>query len=132
MAKVGRPTKYNKEMLEKAKLYVKDCKEFGDTVPNMAGLCIALGINKVTAYDWAKQKSKKEFSNTLDELQLKQECLLLSGGLSGGFNAAITKLMLCNHGYSDKQEIDNTSSDGSATPTLIILQGVRADDIRNG
>lgn len=110
MAKVGRPTKYNDNILKKTKEYIKNHAKYGDVVPNVAGLCCELGINKVTVYDWAKQEDKKEFSNTLDELQQKQERLLLSGGLSGENNAAITKLMLCNHGYSDKQEIEQHNS----------------------
>ena len=45
---------------------------------------------------------------------------MLSGGLGGAYNAAITKLMLANHGYSEKVQQDNTSSDGSMTPERTI------------
>ncbi len=119
----GRPSKYNEEILVKAKEYVENHKDYGDVVPNVAGLCCELGINKVTAYDWAKQPSKLAFSNTLDELQQKQERLLLSGGLSGDNNASITKLMLCNHGYSDKAEQDSTSDVENLIKALSALSG---------
>ena len=42
--------------------------------------------------------------------------MLINGGLMGDFNASIAKVMMTKHGYSDKQEIDNTSSDGSMSP----------------
>ena len=117
---LGRPSKYNKDILKKAQDYVENHNEYGDIVPNVAGLCCELGINKVTAYDWAKQPSKLAFSNTLDILQQKQERLLLNGGLKGDTNAAITKLMLCNHGYSDKPEVDNNSDDMASVLSKLI------------
>jgi hypothetical protein len=46
--------------------------------------------------------------------------LLIDGGLIGDFNPTITKLMLTKHGYSDKQEVDNKSSDGSMTPKVTL------------
>ena len=103
---VGAPTKYNEETISKTMGYIVNHKDVGDIVPSVAGLCCELGVNKSTVYDWASQEDKKEFSNTLEILQQTQERLLLNGGLSGDTNSTITKLMLCNHGYSDKQEIE--------------------------
>ena len=103
---VGAPTKYNDEVIVKTIAYISNHKMHGDVVPSMAGLCCELGITKSTAYDWSSQDDKKEFSDTLEILQQVQERLLLSGGLSGDNNSTITKLMLCNHGYSDKTEIE--------------------------
>jgi hypothetical protein len=37
-----------------------------------------------------------------------QERTLLNGGLGKDFNPVITKLVLGKHGYSDKQEEDNS------------------------
>lgn len=45
-----------------------------------------------------------------------QERQLVNGGLAGGFNSAVTKVMMTKHGYTDKVEQDITSSDGSMTP----------------
>lgn len=112
--KVGRPSELA-GCLGKAKEYLLGGYEtFGDVVPSVAGLACYLGKHKSTMYDYADQN--KEFSDTLEAIKTLQESKLLNGGLSGSFNATITKLMLSNHGYSEKQEIDNKSSDGSMTP----------------
>ncbi|MDF7480882.1 DNA-packaging protein, partial [Proteus mirabilis] len=56
-----------------------------------------------------------------DGIMAFQEMKLINSGLAGDFNATITKLMLANHGYSEKQEVDHTSSDNSMSPTKIVL-----------
>ena len=56
------------------------------------------------------------------ELQAKQEMLLINGGLSQQFSGVITKLMLTNHGYSDKVQTDVTTNGESINkPTTIEL-----------
>lgn len=106
---LGRPSKLTDELMKKAQDYADfGYEEQGDIVPSVAGLAVYLGIGRSTIYD-----NKDEFSDTLEQIQLKQEQKLINGGLIGSFNATIVKLMLSNHGYSDKQVIDNTSSDGS-------------------
>jgi hypothetical protein len=104
----GRPTKYNKQMLDKARDYIQNHALYGDVVPIAAGLAGELGVTKVTLYEWAKHHL--EFSNTLQALQEAQERKLTSGGLSNTFQPTIAKLMLANHGYHDKQEV--TGADG--------------------
>jgi len=104
----GRPTKYNDEILEKAKDYVANHKNYDDPVPIVAGLALLLGVRKSTIYDWATQEDKKDFSDTLAALQQKQEHVLVSKGITNEHNAVITKLMLSNHGYTDKKEIKQT------------------------
>ena len=99
----GRPTKYSKAMLDKAREYIQNHAQYGDVVPIAAGLAGELGVTKVTLYEWAKHYP--EFSNTLQLLQEAQERKLASGGLSSTFQPTIAKLMLANHGYHDKQEI---------------------------
>jgi len=103
---MARPTKYNEEILALAKDYLANYKAQGDAVPTVAGLSLVLGVTKATIYDWGSQEDKAEFSYTLRDIQAKQESELLNGGLSGGFNSVITKLMLSNHGYSDKSTIE--------------------------
>ena len=125
----GRPTLYSEEMLQRAKEYIdrfssnvvdKEADAIRlEVIPSVAGLSLHLGISRTTIYDWAKDKEKPEFSNTLERLNALQEASLLNGGLQGRLNANIAKLALANHGYSDKQEIDNKSSDGSMSPTVI-------------
>lgn len=103
---MGRPTKYNEEMLEKAKLYLEDHIQQDDEVPSIEGLSYYLDASKNTLYAWAEDHP--EFLNTLERVKAKQARMLISGGLTGSYNSTITKLMLYNHGFSEKQEIDHT------------------------
>lgn len=118
----GRPTKYNKNVQESAEYYINSgFIEQGDVVPSFAGLAVYLGINRSTLYEWCKNHAK--FSNTLERLENVQERLALAGGLKSEMNSTIVKLLLANHGYSERQQIDNTSSDGSMKPTVIEVVG---------
>jgi hypothetical protein len=101
----GRPTKYCQEIVDAAWEYIENYKEHEDVIPSHAGLACVLNLNKSTLYDWA-QDPEKEFSNILAKCNQKQEKVLLNGGLSGDFNAAITKLALGKQGYSEKIEND--------------------------
>ncbi|MEF3108642.1 DNA-packaging protein [Raoultella sp. WB_B2P2-3] len=118
--KVGRPSKFA-ESLEKAKEYLMGGYEaVGDVVPSVAGLACYLGVTRKSIYEWAK--GSDELSDTLEGILSMQENKLINKGLTGDFNATITKLMLANHGYSDKTEVDNKSSDGSMTPKPTTIQ----------
>ena len=102
---IGRPTKLNAELVKKAKEYMLGgFSEMNSIVPSIAGLGCYLGINKSSIYEYKAQDSElgREFSDTLESIMLKQEVMLVDGGLGMTFNATITKLMLTNHGYSDK------------------------------
>ena len=118
--KVGRPSKFA-ESLKKAKEYLMGGYEtVGDVVPSVAGLACYLGISRSTAQEYAKENS--EFSGTLEAIKTLQENKLINKGLTGDFNPTITKLMLANHGYSDKSEVDNKSSDGSMSQNPTVIQ----------
>lgn len=126
----GRPTDYTEERLAAAERYVNGgWKECGDRVPTVVGLAAEIGVARSTCYEWAKDKEKAEFSDILMRVEEIQERSLVNGGLSNDFNPAITKMMLTKHGYSDKQEIDHRSPDGSmATPTRIEIVAVPANN----
>ena len=123
---MARPTKYSKEIVEKARAYITDYEMYGDMIPSIEGMAIHLGLHRDTLYDWAKQKDKG-FSDILRLTIQNQERTLLNKGLNNTFNAAITKLVLGKHGYHDKMEQDITSSDESMKPTIIQLT-TRKDD----
>jgi len=113
----GRPAEYSESKLIMARAYIEGGWESqGDVVPQVVSLALAMGVSKSTIYEWAKDPEKQEFSDILTRVQQAQEQKLINGGLSGGFNPAVTKMLLCKHGYSDKVEQDHTSSDGSMTP----------------
>ena len=114
---VGRPTKYSNDMQAQADEYIFKYSEVGDVIPSRVGLCCYLGISKRVSYEW--ETIYPEFLHTLENIDAMQERTAVNRGLDGTFNAAITKLILHNHGYSDKQAIDHASTDGSMTPTAI-------------
>ena len=120
---VGRPSKYNPELQAEADTYVYRLEELGHVVPSRVGLCCFLGIDKTTSYEW--EKIYPEFSHTLKTVETLQEHMTLNGGLTGGLNSTIVKLVLANHGYSDKQAIDHTSGGETIKPTTIEIVAQR-------
>lgn len=100
---MGRPTKYNEQILEKAQEYIDNPGIVGDIIPIMEGLAKHLGVSRRVLYDWGE--AHPDFLHTLDEVQEDQKRTLINKGLEGEFNATITKLMLANHGLHDKQDI---------------------------
>lgn len=121
---VGRPSKYNPELQAKADDYVLfGFEDQGDLIPSLAGLCCYLGIVRSTAHDWRDKHPK--FSGTLEAIEVKQENIALNGALGGQLNATIAKLVLANHGYSDKQAVDHTTKGESinvATPAQAAIE----------
>lgn len=110
----GRPSKYNNELQEQADLYIYEYESLGDVVPSRAGLCCYIGIARSTSFEW--ESTYPLFSDTLKTIDVLQENKIINKGLTGVFNSTITKLMLANHGYSDKVEQMHTSPDGSMSP----------------
>ena len=119
--KVGRPTKYTPELIEKAHSYIANWRTLGDMIPSNEALARYLEINRDTLYDWAKQEEKQEFSDILDEINSLQRSELINNGLSGDFNAAITKLVLGKHGFSDKVDSDITTKGDKIENNITVL-----------
>lgn len=115
MAKRGRRTKYSQDMVKIAKDYVENHQRYGDVIPSIEGLALVLGVNRNTIYEWKRQY--KEFSDTLEILNLKQTKLLINAGLLNKVNIAIAKLLLSKQGYTEKQEVE------MASKKLIVLGG---------
>lgn len=115
----GRPTDYNDEMQARADAYASGgFVECGDVVPSRAGLAIELGLSRSTLANWEKHP---QFLATLEKISHFQERIALSGGLRGDLNSTIVKLLLANHGYSDKVQQDNISTDGSMSPVTVVF-----------
>jgi hypothetical protein len=118
----GRPTKYSEDKLETAKDYIINHEEYGDVIPSVVGLAVALETHRDTVYDWAKDPEKPEFSDIVKRIATNQERKLLNGGLDNSFNPTIAKLLLGKHGYSDKTETDITSGgEKLSAPTYTVI-----------
>ena len=115
----GRPSKYTPDMIEKAKEYLDVYEYFGEVIPTVVGLCRYIDRAKSTVYEWVKHEDKKSFSDIVKQIDEIQELNLVNKGLSGEFNPQFGKMILTRHGYSEKQDINHTSSDGSMSPTTI-------------
>jgi hypothetical protein len=111
---MGRPSKYDENIQKMADEYLYKLEELGHVIPSRAGLCCYIGIAKSTSFEW--EKSYPDFSDALRAVEVMQEHMALNGGLSNALNSTIVKLVLTNHGYSDKQELSHSSPDGSMTP----------------
>ena len=129
MAATGRPTKYSQAMLDKADYYItKGYIEEGDVFPMAEGLACSLGVVQSTLYKWAE--THEAFSETLGKLKQKQARVTLNKSLTGEINPTISKLVLHNHGYSDRVQQDQVSSDRSMSPPAKIELVAR--DITHG
>src|SRR5580700_7117257 len=102
----GRPTTYDKDVVPSVRQYIGTRRSEG-RVTSIEGVAVFLDVARSTLYLWAKEHP--EFSDILEALQSSQAELLIDSGLSGVFNAPITKMLLTKHGYKDAADI--TSGD---------------------
>ena len=121
---VGRPSKYNESLQEQAEAYLYNWME-RDSVPSRVGLCVWLGIVKSTSQEW--ERDYPEFSATLSAVETLQEYVTVNKGITGEFNSTIVKLILANHGYSDKQAVDHTTNGESMQPQRIEIVAPSAE-----
>jgi hypothetical protein len=102
--KTGHPTLYSAEMQEKADDYLNNYSSYGDAIPSNCGLACVLGVAEKTIYNWSEKNPA--FLQTLERIQTKQKNVTLNNGLTNTFQPTIAKLVLANHGFHDKQDID--------------------------
>jgi len=117
----GRPTKYNKEICEKAIDYIFNYKEkYHDEIPMVEGLALELGVHRDTINDWSHKHD--EFSDIVKILKTMQGRVLTNGALNGTLKEKSATLCLSSqHGWITKTEHDITSSDQSFIPNIIEL-----------
>ena len=122
---VGRPSKYNKDIQKAADDYVDNwnlyleikSKENPESVthvinsiPSIASLALELNVHRDSIYEWEKDDSKRQFSDTLERLRQKQEAFLIHHGLTKGYDSGFAKFMAINiTKYRDKIETVNTN-----------------------
>lgn len=126
----GRPTKYGEHIIERGYEYIETgYEQTGNVIPTLQGLGMWLNISSNTVHLWSKEH--ENFSRMLDELRRKQHDLLISNGLTGGFNPTIAKLVLAKHGYTDRveQTIDHTTNGEQLQPA--VFQGVSKEKVIN-
>jgi len=109
----GRPTKYSPEMQAQAEEYLETYADLGDVVPTFVGLAIHLDVATKTIYNWATEENPN-FLRIFTRVEQMQHRGLVNGGLSGGFNPAITKMMMTKHGYDEKAKPDESTNLASA------------------
>lgn len=107
--KTGRPSTFSRNHIAVAKYYIENYKEYGDVIPMVAGLAMALGISRETVYQWAKDEAKYPFSDLVLSIMTEQERQAVNNGLSGAYNPKITAMILAKHGYTEKQENQGVS-----------------------
>ena len=103
---MARPTKYSEAILDKANDYLENHILHGDIIHMLCGLSLHLDICRDTIYAWQNDGDKPEFSYIVSKIMQAQEKKLMNGGITGDFNASITKLALTKHGYTDKQSLE--------------------------
>jgi len=115
-----RPSNFTEEVLALAEDYRDNYKDkYGDLIPTVVGLCLAIKRSKSIVYDWIKHEDKVEFSDIVCEIQEIQERGLINGSLSKEFEPRTSQMLLAKHGYFEALKSDHTSSDGSMTPKVI-------------
>jgi hypothetical protein len=116
----GRPTKYVEALRPLISEYLEEAIPQNMKIPTVEGLCLKLGINRDTAYAWAKDYP--EFSDTLELIKTKQKEFLTEIGIFGGkeINANIVALFLkANHGMIEVSRQELTGKDGEQ---LVIIR----------
>jgi len=116
MSAGGRPTKYDEKYCKEILDYV------GDGGRSVNSFAKHLRVSRSTIYKWADDNKKfsdalklaQEISEAYWEDRLSDELML-----SKEVNAPLVKLHFANRfGWTDKQQVDKTSSDGSGKLTV--------------
>lgn len=119
----GRVSTYSEEYQKQAEEYLEHFEKSGDVIPSVAGLAVALKVSKKTLYNWGDVHP--DFLHTLGAILEKQENIALNKGIDGTFNSTITKLVLANHGYNEKVDVEH----GLKSPVLTLLDKVMGNTL---
>lgn len=79
-------------------------------LPSIEDLSSYMHVSRECLYEWGR--TKPEFSDTLNKIEVEQKRWLFEGGLAGDYNSVIAKLILANnHKMSDKADTKATIED---------------------
>lgn len=107
---MSRPSKYSKEMLDKARAYVHNYESYEHAFPSRVGLADVLDVCAKTLDNWEADETKTEFAEILEKIARKQQLVAWHKGLTGQYNSNLVKLLLAKHGYHDKSEIEQKTT----------------------
>jgi hypothetical protein len=99
----------------------------GEVIPTALGLAIYMDVSRATPYNWAKQEHNPfadQMDYIIDRVQAIQGVKAINGGLSGELNAAMAKLVACNHGFSEKQSHELAGPNGGPIKTASQVEWV--------
>lgn len=119
---IGRPSKYDDAVQKIAEDYCDNYTNYGDVVPTVVGLALAMDVATNTVYNWANEDNP-DFLRIFTRVEQLQHKGLVNGGLLGDFNPAIAKMMLTKHGYTDSQKVDHTTNGKDIAPSFATLYG---------
>lgn len=98
----GRPVEYTDDVPKKVETYIAYCFEAKE-LPTKAGFAVSIGVSKKTLLNWAEKQD--QLLHALAYMDSLQENQVWQKALKGEYNSNIAKLLLANHGYSDKSEV---------------------------
>lgn len=127
---MARPTKYNDQMLQKAREYGDHWRTLKDEIiPTVEGLAYYMGISRDTIYEWLSQEDKDEFSDIISKIKVEQGKILLNGSLKGDLHHVIAKLILSSkHDYKEESKTDITSKGEQLG--VVVLPSKEASDAK--
>lgn len=130
MAKAGRPTDLDEDVVNQVWEYLDTYEDQGDIVPTIEGLACFLKCSVASIYTWESREDANgsQFLEAINAVRAAQGRKLLNGGLEGTLNSGITKLILTKHGYSDKtqQEVSGPNGGPVQSETKWVIQPVKA------
>jgi hypothetical protein len=122
----GRPTLYNDAMHQSAIDYIMGgYEEEEHPFPSVVGMAVTLNVAKSTLYQWVDDNRNGKlgkFSDTLDQCQDYQELKVMNGSITNVLNPTISKLVLANFGYHDKQ--DSTIGSNPDNPLTMLISEI--------
>lgn len=112
----GRPTKYNKNMLQTAYDYYNTALDDEAMFPSVDDLSLRLGIDDDTVVEWAKVKP--EFSAAVKRIKALQKLRLQASGLTNKVNPTMAIFLLkVNHGLIETSRNEHTGAEGGPIET---------------
>ncbi len=127
----GRPTRYTVKLPASVTEYTNNCLK-NSTFPTIEGLGQYVGISTRTIYDW--EKLHVEFLQTIDTLRDTQKQLLITNGLTGGYNSRFAMFLLkANHGMTEKEPIvDATQNNYMGISPDLLADALRLMNSQDG